>query len=78
MTVIPTGMDCRDEDEAYHYALRSQIARRNLSDADILRLLPELDRRMTKTEAGAPVADGALMDFEEVQACLRRLQEQLA
>jgi len=43
--------DFADEDEAYEYAVREQCDRRNLTDADILRLIATLDARR---QAGRP------------------------
>lgn len=41
-----------DEDTAVEYAIHCQRDRRNLSDADILRWIAEVDKRKTKSEAG--------------------------
>jgi hypothetical protein len=41
------------EDAAVAYAIHCQRDRRNITDADILRWTAELDKRMTKAEAGA-------------------------
>jgi ParB-like chromosome segregation protein Spo0J len=42
-----------DEDAALRYAIHCQRDRRNLSEAEILRCVQELDKRKTKAEAGA-------------------------
>ena len=41
------------EDEAVAYSIHCQRDRRNLTGADVLRWVGELDRRKTKAEAGA-------------------------
>ena len=52
-----------DEDEALQYAIRAQSHRRNLSDAELLNCLTELDRRKHrglhgKSQIATPVANG--------------------
>jgi len=41
-----------DEDEALRYALSRQRDRRNLTDADLIRLVGELDKRRSREEQG--------------------------
>lgn len=41
-----------DEDAAVEYAIHCQRDRRNLSDADMLRWIKEVDKRKSKSEAG--------------------------
>jgi len=54
ITDVPTvDKEFADEDEAIAYAIHAQRARRNLTDADIVRLVGELDKRRT---AGRPKA----------------------
>jgi hypothetical protein len=40
--------DFESEDEAFEYAVASQVARRNLTDAEIYRVTKELDRRRSR------------------------------
>ncbi len=41
-----------DEDEAINYAIHSQRARRNLTEAELVSCLRVLDQRKSKSEAG--------------------------
>lgn len=45
--------DFSDEDEALKYAIACQKNRRNLTDSELVACVVELDKRMTKVEAGA-------------------------
>ena len=45
--------DFTDENEALKYAIACQKNRRNLSDSELVACVVELDKRMTKAEAGA-------------------------
>jgi ParB-like chromosome segregation protein Spo0J len=53
LTSIPVVQkEFADEDTAISYAIHTQRDRRNLTDSDIIRLVEELDRRRSKSEAG--------------------------
>lgn len=49
-----------DEDTAVEYAIHCQRDRRNLSDADMLRWIAEVDKRKTKAQAGKAGRDKQL------------------
>ena len=49
-----------DEDAAVEYAIHCQRDRRNLSDADMLRWIAEVDKRKTKAQAGKAGRDKQL------------------
>lgn len=60
LQVVPVAMHhFPDEAAALEYAIRCQRNRRNLTAAELLRCLEELDKRRTKAEAGA-MAHGEL------------------
>jgi len=62
---VPVVMvECADEAAALEYAIRCQRNRRNLTAAELLRCIEELDKRCTKAEAGA-MAHG-----EQTQDCV--------
>ncbi len=59
--VVPKSF--ASEDEAVRYAVHAQVARRNLSDAEIVRLVAELDKRRQRggaRQAGAKTSSGAI------------------
>ena len=51
--VVVFKHDFKNEDEALEYAIHNQRDRRNMTDADILNCVQILDKRKTKSEAGA-------------------------
>ncbi|MFA6717088.1 MAG: ParB N-terminal domain-containing protein [Victivallales bacterium] len=54
MSTIPVVLkEFKTEDKALQYAIKSQSNRRNLTDSELLTCLTELDKRMSKAEAGA-------------------------
>jgi Lar family restriction alleviation protein len=65
-TVFYVDRPFDNESEALVYAIKCQTNRRNLTDAEILRCMQELDKRRTRSEAGAIARQAQL---GEAQGC---------
>lgn len=57
------------ENEAVLYAINCQKNRRNLTDADLMRLVEEVDKRLTKSEAAAKITLSREATQTQAQHC---------